>query len=184
MSEEDKKPEETGLESKLDTSHSPSTRKIASVDIAGNITYSLLVGTMLDYSAGLSPAGIAVSRASATVINAAIGGPYGWWREQTFKAAKTNEDSTKLRKTLVDLLAFNTFQVPMYAGVLAIGSLISEGEVNWDRITHGCAYLSAASPLIAPTLGMYMDWFRKLCGVNSAARGAYQKKTPTRPSEK
>ncbi|GEM_PF-4682341 len=67
--------QETSLESRL--REKPSARKIAAVDTAGIITYSLIVGSILDYCAGLSPVGILVSRASGTAINSVTGGPYG-----------------------------------------------------------------------------------------------------------
>ena len=89
-----------------------SPRKIALVDTGGNVSYSLLVGSVLDYCAGLNCTGIIASRASATAMNSVTGGPYGWWREQAFRLTKTTEESRRWRKTIVDLLAFNTFQVP------------------------------------------------------------------------
>ncbi|MDD5253985.1 MAG: L-alanine exporter AlaE [Candidatus Nanoarchaeia archaeon] len=163
------------LELKLKNSSATSTRKIAAVDTAGNITYSLVVGSVLDYWTGLNLAGIIASRASATAMNSVTGGPYGWWREKAFKIAKTSEESGRLRKTLVDLLAFNTFQVPIYAAAITIGSLFSEGKVDMEKVQNGATYLATISPFIGPTLGWYMDGCRKLFGVKSAAEGAYKK---------
>lgn len=154
----------------------PSKKKIAAVDTFGNITYSLIVGAALDCSAGLSCAGIAASRASATLLNAATGGLYGWWREPAYRVTQTTKESGKVRKTLVDLLAFNTFQVPVYAVSVVIGSLISEGKVDWDKVQDGSTYLATISPFIGPTMGWYMDGFRRLFGVKPAAEGAYVKK--------
>jgi len=168
------KPEETGLEARIEGNKQPSAGKVAVVDTAGNITYSLIVGSLLDYSAGLNLAGIVASRASATAMNSVTGGPYGWWREKIFKTTKTTEKSGKIRKTLVDLLAFNTFQVPIYAAAVAIGSYVSEGKVDMEKVQNGATYLATISPLIGPTMGWYMDGFRKLFGIKSAAEGAYK----------
>ncbi len=154
---------------------SASAKKIAVVDTAANISYSLIAGSILDYCSGLNLSGIVASRASATAMNSVTGGPYGWWREQAFRLTKTNEESSKTRKTLADLLAFNTFQVPIYATAVAIGSLVSEGEVNLGKVTDGAKYLAMISPLIGPTLGWYTDGVRKLFNVKSAAEGAYTK---------
>jgi hypothetical protein len=156
------------------TGREATARKIAAVDIGGNITYGLVVGAMLDYSAGLNAAGIIASRTYATAMNSVVGGPYGWWREKAFKVTNTNEDSGKVRKTLVDLLAFNSFQVPMYATAIAVGSLISEGSVDWEKVRDGATNLAVISPLIGPTMGWYLDRFRRLFGVKSAAEGAYK----------
>ena len=167
-------PEETGLEAKLEENKQSSAKKVALVDTVENISYSLIAGSILDYCAGLNFAGIVASRTSATAMNSVTGGPYGWWRERAFKLTKTNEESGKIRKSLVDLLAFNTFQVPIYAAAVAIGSLVSEGKVDMEKVQNGATYLATISPFIGPTLGWYMDGCRKLFGVKSAAEGAYK----------
>jgi hypothetical protein len=149
--------------------------KIALVDTLGNISYSLIAGSALDCAAGLPVSGIVTSRASATLMNTVTGGPYGYWREKMYRLTGTNEDSGRIRKTLADLLAFNTFQVPIYGAAVAAGSLVSEGEVNWEKVGRGAAYLTAISPFIGPTLGLFMDGLRKLFRVKSAAAGAYTK---------
>ncbi len=166
--------EKTRLEARVEQDEQSSAKKIALVDTAGNILYSLIVGSLLDYSAGLDLAGIVASRASATAINSVTGGLYGWWREKVFKATKTTEESRKLRKTLVDLLAFNTFQVPIYAAAVAIGSYVSEGKADMEKVQNGAVYLATISPLIGPTMGWFMDGFRKVFRLKSAAEGAYK----------
>ena len=44
-------------------------KKVGLVDTGGNITYSLIVGSALDYASGLGPTGILASRAYAKAIN-------------------------------------------------------------------------------------------------------------------
>ena len=99
------------------------------VDTLGNVSYSLAVGSALDYAAGLNGLGILASRAYATGMNLPTAAPYGKWRNFVFEKTRTTDDSSKLRKGLTDLLAFNTFQVPVYASAIAVGSLISEGKI-------------------------------------------------------
>jgi|APSaa5957512622_1039677.scaffolds.fasta_scaffold15463_5 hypothetical protein len=188
------------------TQKSPSAKKIWWVDTGANITYSLITGIPLDYSAGLNFLGIVGSRASGTAMNFATGGPYGWWREKAYELTRTNEEPRSLinslkeaytgypqeginvlkepagiligktRKALVDLLAFNSFQVPIYATSVAIGSLISEGTVDLEKVQEGATYLATFSPLIGPTLGLWTDGFRRLFGIRSAAEGAYKER--------
>ena len=150
-----------------------SIAQTAAVDIGGNVTYSLVIGGALDYLSGLNLTGIIASRMSATGMNAITGGPYGWWRERVYRSTKTTKNSCKVRKTFADLLAFNIFQIPIYGVAIVIGSLISEGRVNWEKVRYGTTYLATISPLIGPTMGYYMDIFRKLFGVKSAAEGSY-----------
>lgn len=151
-----------------------SVRKILVVDTIGNVTYSLIVGSILDYFAGLNFAGIVTSRASAMMINFAVGGIYGWWREKAFACTRTNKESGRLRRILVDLLACNTFQIPIYATGVVLGSFVSEGHVNLGKVGNGVLYLAMISPFIGPTLGWYMDFCRKLVGVEPAIEGTYK----------
>ncbi|MFC1710804.1 L-alanine exporter AlaE [Nanoarchaeota archaeon] len=181
----------------------PSKKKIAAVDTLGNIVYSTIVGIGLDYRAGLNPAGILTSRLYGNGMNMVTGGPYGWWREKAYKLTKTKEEHSKLRKTIVDLLAFNTFQTPQYGTAVALGSLISEsnidwgyvfdslqhtqvgigmaldhiiseGQIDWSKVKTGMKSLATISPIIGPTMGWTIDKFRKMFGIKSAAKGAYK----------
>jgi hypothetical protein len=201
MKESDKKLEDVVAEE--DEKPEPSKRKIAAVDTAGNITYSLIVGSIIDYSTGLDIVGILASRGYATAMNSVTGAFYNWWREQAFEVTKTKDTGglyqgiqdlyrriikrekkksiksilyDMFRSTIVELLAFNTLQVPIYATAVAIGSLVSEGRIDWEKVQDGATYLAEISPLIAPTMGLYMDGFRRMFGVKSAAEGAYKSK--------
>lgn len=153
---------------------SKSARKAAVVDIFSNITYTTVIGGMIDALSGLNLSGILAARTASLGTTAATSAPYGWWTEKVYQATKTREDARFLRKRLVDLLAFNTFQLPVYAAVVAVGSLVSEGEVNLEKVQNGVEYLAVASPFIGPTLGWYMNFSRKLFGVKTTAEGAYK----------
>ena len=153
------------------------SRKESWVDTLGNVTYPLVVGGIIDYASGLRGWGIVASRTYATGINFPTGAPYGKWRNLMFKLTKTNKESSKTRKYFTDLLAFNTFHVPLYSTVIAVGSLVSnliKGEVNVDlnKVEKGAAFLSALSPFIGPTMGMYMDGLRKVFKLKSAPEKA------------
>jgi len=95
-----------------------------------------------------------------------------------FKSFKTPTTilGRKMRKNFADLLAFNTFQVPLYAAIVAFSSFVSEGNVDFEKVQDGAEYLAKLSILIGPTLGLYVDGCRKVFGVKSAAEGAYSKK--------
>jgi len=139
------------------------------VDTLGGVSYSLISGSLLDYCTGLNFYGVLASRASATAMNSVTSAPYGKWRNLIYKILKTNKESSKIKKFLTDLLAFNTFQVPIYAAGIAMGSLVSEGKVDWDKVKHGSEYLTTISPLIAPTMGIYMDYLRRIFKIKAAA---------------
>jgi len=54
MIEENKITSQESLESKIGSDKAPSAKKVALVDTAGNISYSLIAGSILDYCAGLN----------------------------------------------------------------------------------------------------------------------------------
>lgn len=112
------------------------------------------------------------SRLYSIAANTSTGALYGMWRNLIFKATKTTDKSKNIRKYLIDLISFNTFQVPVYATAVGVASLISEGHVDMEKVGHGAAYIAAISPLIGPTMGWYMDKLRKVFGVKSAPEKA------------
>jgi len=182
MSDENNQKREYGLEDIVKDSseefpdqHSEEVlkRKVVLVDTGGNITYSLIVGSVLDYCSGLDPLGILFSRLSASGFNSITGGPYGWWREKVYHITKTTKNHSKLRKTIAELVSFNTFQVPAYALSVAIGSYFSDGDIDFEKVSAGAKYLAMISPLVGPTMGLYMDYFRRCFGVKNASEGAY-----------
>ncbi len=146
------------------------------IDTISNVTYSLVAGIILDYSSGLDARGILASRASATVINSATGGLYGTWRDFVFRITRTTKESGHIKKTIADLIAFNTFQVPVYALALTIGSLVQDEDIDYEKVLTGCRNLAIISPLIGPTLGWYMNRIRNLFGIKTPAeRASYTK---------
>ena len=107
--------------------------------------------------------------------NALTAAPYGWWTEKVYTFTNTNKDSHSIRKRFVDLLSFNTFQLPVYAVVLSIETYFSEGEVNFDKVKNGVENLAIFSPFIGPTLGWYMSRCRRLFDVKTLDEGVYKK---------
>lgn len=158
------------------------TQKIASqfksrttfADTIGKITYSIPVGIALDYfKSGLRGWGLVSSRSFATVVNFFTGYPYGKWREGWYRLTKTTEESSPLRKGLVELGAVNTFETYVYGAGVGIGSLIQNGEINYWDVQSGMEGLMMLSPFIGPTMGWWLDGTRWLLGVKSAAEEAY-----------
>lgn len=176
--EEEFQPEKQSLLAKLsDKFHK--IPKTAKVDTFSNISYSTVVGAIIDASSGLSLYGVLAARTTSLGTNALTAAPYGWWTEKVYQATRTNEDAGFLRKRLIDLLAFNTFQLPVYAAVVAVGSFVSnlfhgELKVDGEKIKNGVEYLVIASPFIGPTLGWYMNKCRQFFDVKTTAEGAYK----------
>jgi len=81
-------------------------------------------------------------------------------------------DTGKAQEYIVDLAAFNTFQVPVYATALSIGTLLSEHKIDTAKVSYGVNSLIMISPLIGPTLGIFMDLTRKIFELESAPEKA------------
>ena len=153
------------------------SRKESIVDTAGLLTYSLIAGATIDYASGLRGIGILASRAYGTGMNLPTAALYGKWRNFLYKITKTTDKSSKLRKYLTELLAFDTFQTPLYATVLCAGSLVenlSKGEfkIDFDKVQRGTEILTAISPFVGPIMGLYMEGFRKMFKLDSAPKKA------------
>lgn len=152
------------------------TRREAVADTLGKVTYSILVGAGLDYfQAGLRGMGIVTARASATIINTITGSPYARWREGWYQFTGTRKESSTLRKGLVELGAFNTFETYVYGLSAGIGSLISTGTLDVEKIADGMTGLLYLSPIIGPTMGMWLNATCRILGVKTVAERSYQK---------
>lgn len=147
--------------------------KEAAAATIGKVTYSLVVGTGLDYfTAGLRGWGIVSSRTSATGINTVTGIPYDKWRKGWYKLTRTPEKTSSFRKWLVELGAFNTFETYVYGVSICAGSLAEKGSIDFWDVQSGVEGLILWSLVIAPTMGKWLNLTCKLFGVESAAKRA------------
>jgi len=137
------------------------------VDRWTNISYSLVVGGLLDSLAGLTPAGLVGSRSFATVVNALTGGKYGKWRNYVYEKMDAGPTSSKARQLGAELVAFNSFQTPVYALAVAVGDVLSTGSVDPEKIMYGALSLSVMSPAIGPTMGWSLNRARELFGLQT-----------------
>jgi hypothetical protein len=97
--------------------------------------------------------------------------PYSTYSE----AAEYLANNEKLKNGVIDLIAFNTFQVPLYATVAGLGVFFSKDsnlEKVIDGTIKGASGLSGLSPFIAPSFGRYMDFMRKKFGLKAATEKA------------
>lgn len=99
------------------------------------------------------------ARGIATIVNAFTARPYGKYRDFIFKKLKTTKESGFWKKYLTDVLAFATFQAPLYAGILAVSGAELEG------VLAGSATITALSGFIGRPYGAYLDILRKSCGL-------------------
>ena len=136
-----------------------------------------MTGVVPDYFSGLGTIGIIASRAYGAAAILPTGAHYGRWRNFLYEKTKTTDKSSRLREFMVEMAAFNTFQVPLYATTLTAASFAShliKGEliVDFEKVRSGVETLALLSPIAAPGTGIYIDFVRKLFGLDPAPREA------------
>src|SRR3989338_7889548 len=124
--------------------------RLAKSDTIANMSYSLIAGTLLDLLSGLTLAGTITNRINGQIASALTGRPYGWWREKWYSFCHTTKESTNTRIYFTDLAASNTFNTPLYTGIVAIATYISEGEINTRSVLRALVCATVTSPLVAP----------------------------------
>jgi len=174
------------------------SKKVA-VDTGSRVSYSIVVGALIDYfMGGLTGWGIVGSRATATGINSVTSGPYGWWQDKCYRALKTVPETRtykqvfdeknishylekekfqevvgysgrKGKQFLTDMLAFNTFEPIVYGIANCVGQLINTGDVDFHQVVEGMKGVVYISPFIAPTMRWTMQGARKFFGVKTSS---------------
>ncbi|MBU1202283.1 MAG: L-alanine exporter AlaE [Nanoarchaeota archaeon] len=174
------------------------SKKVA-VDTGSRVSYSVVVGALIDYfMGGLTGWGIVASRGVATGINSVTSGPYGWWQDKWYGILKTVPETRKLKEVfddndishyferekfgevanysgrrgkqfLTDMIAFNTFEPIVYGISNCVGQLINTGDVDFQQVAEGMKAVVYISPLIAPTMRWTMQGARKIFGIKTSA---------------
>jgi hypothetical protein len=160
-------------------------KKESRVDKLSSISYSLVVGSILDLASGLKVVGWLTSRGQATITNYITGGWYGKWRNFLFEKTNTTTESSWVKKRGVDFVAFNTVQTPIYGTAVTIASIVEQAipvvtQYGFNALTNdnsidfnqaldsglkGMTFLATISPLAEPTMNYTMNKFRQYFGL-------------------
>ena len=103
------------------------------------------------------------TRAVATVVNLLTARIYGKFRNYIFNKCKTTNDSRFLRRLSTDILAFVSFQAPLYAGLLLVNGVEESKE-----FLSGLAVITGLSGVIGRPYGVYLDTVRNISGLKHA----------------
>lgn len=131
------------------------------VDTVVTVTFFTLVAGMTElFIAGMELHQVVVARLLTIPVMVLTGRPYGVWRDWVF--VRTNPKQ-KLTTVLVDIIAFLTFQVPVYVATLIVaGARASEIQ----------AAVSAAilfMVLLSRPFGLLLEWVRRQAGTEVEA---------------
>lgn len=101
-------------------------------DVFAMITFSLVVGMSVELLAGLSLEQSVMSRLLSIPVNLIIARPYGLYRDWMMLRGRVWKGGF-VRLTLLDALAYLSFQTPVYA------VLVASTGAGLDQVLAACA---------------------------------------------
>ncbi len=129
-------------------------KKEALADIFALITFGIVVGMAVELMAGLSVEQSMRSRLFSIPMNFLIARPYGLYRDWVLSRVKGEKGNSFLIKSLLDAIAYTSFQIPVYA------SLVTMTGAAVPQILQACIGQIAAMLLMGGPYGMYLQWCR------------------------
>ncbi|MFG6626551.1 L-alanine exporter AlaE [Sulfitobacter sp. 1A12056] len=127
------------------------------VDTLATVIFFTFVASLTElFVAGMEPGEVLKTRLTMIPLMLFTGRPYGLWRDWFFS---TTKPTVSWSKTLIDGLAFLSFQLPVYAVVLFF--------VGADRSEIVLLLVSTAVLMFAVSrpFGLFLDAVRKVSGV-------------------
>jgi hypothetical protein len=123
------------------------------------IVFSTVAGAFVEFLiAGLSASQVLQARLVAVPVILLTARPYGLYRDWLFRAFRARAGGP-LRAALIDILAFVSFQVPVYALNLALAGA-TLGQIAASVASAVVILLISGRPY-----GLFLDWCRRLFGV-------------------
>ena len=147
-------------------------RRIAA-DVFAMVTFSTALGMLIEIGiAELTLLQSLRARLLAIPVNLTTGRPYGVFRDWWFRRLGIT-GSRRVQTALADMTAFVLFQIPLYAGVLALSGAAPM------QIAIACASMSAIFAGSGRPYGLYLDACRRALGVEGPVpqRAAVQEGT-------
>ncbi|WP_136683977.1 L-alanine exporter AlaE [Falsirhodobacter xinxiangensis] len=107
------------------------------------------------FIAGMTWEQILHARLLGGVLMVPVGRPYGIWRDWMMAHAK----DTRFSQVLWDSLALMSFQVPIYAAIIAFSGATGEG------LLRGVAGAAVMMIVLGRPYGAFLNWVRHLFGL-------------------
>lgn len=129
----------------------------AVVDTLATIVFFTTVAALAElFIAGMAPGDVLLTRAMMIPLMVATGRPYGVWRDWFFRKTRP---TVFWSRTVVDVIAFVLFQLPIYALTLIAVGVEPAGII---ALLASTAVLMAA---LSRPFGMFLDAVRSWSGV-------------------
>ena len=131
--------------------------RIAIVDTFATVFFFTTAATLVEYFVGgLEPKEILVTRSAMIPLMIITGRPYGIWRDRFFR---TFAPLSSIARTLADVAAFVSFQLPIYALTLVIAGA-DRSEILTLLPATALAMVLGSRPF-----GLFLEGVRRLAGV-------------------
>lgn len=142
---------------------SPHSRlRHAAADTFAMVVYCFVVGMIIEiFISGMTFEQSLSSRLVSIPVNILIAWPYGIYRDAFIRQAKRLSTGS-WAKNLADVLAYVTFQSPVYAAILLfVGA-------DWPQIVAAVSSNALISMLMGAAYGYFLDYCRRLFRVAEA----------------
>lgn len=136
----------------------------AAADTFAMVVYCFVVGMLIEiFISGMSFPQSLSSRLVSVPVNILIAWPYGIYRDAFMRQAR-RITARNWGKTLADVLAYVTFQSPVYAAILwSVGA-------DMSQIATAVSSNIVVSMLMGAAYGYFLDYCRRLFRVTGYAR--------------
>ena len=132
----------------------------AVADTFAMVVYCTVVNMMIEiFLSGMTFEQSLSSRLVAIPVNIIIAWPYGLYRDAIMRYARRISPKSGMR-TLADVVAYVTFQSPVYVAILlTVGA-------DWHQIVAAVSSNAVLSMLMGALYGYFLDYCRRLFGVS------------------
>ena len=139
---------------------SQSRLRHAVADTFAMVVYCSVVNMLIEiFLSGMTFEQSLSSRLVAIPVNTIIAWPYGLYRDAIMRYARRISPKSGMR-TLADVVAYVTFQSPVYVAILlTVGA-------DWHQIVAAVSSNAVLSMMMGALYGYFLDYCRRLFGVS------------------
>ena len=133
--------------------------RLTLVDTLSTILFFTILAALTElYVAGMEPTDVLKTRLIMVPLMILTGRPYGVWRDWFFAGTKP---TVSWSKSLIDGLAFLTFQLPIYGLTLWIAG------ADFDEIGTLLGSTAVLMLIVSRPFGLFLQAIRKLADVST-----------------
>jgi hypothetical protein len=133
--------------------------RLTLVDTLSTILFFTILAALTElYVAGMEPADVLKTRLIMVPLMILTGRPYGVWRDWFFAGTKP---TVSWSKSLIDGLAFLTFQLPIYGLTLWIAG------ADFDEVSTLLGSTAVLMLIVSRPFGLFLQAMRKLAAIST-----------------